>query len=978
MFKRIIIIFAFLFLYNNQVAQAFKPETFVSIVHLVDGATPESLQNIKLTYQASTPSAIFNDWLLTTSVLNSSTVSGYFNDLLSQDQRQSVGLFLVPQKQPLDKMTIEERKAEIDTQFESFFSVFGFYPQVISASVIDTQSLNYLQKKYGLLSFVFLPGQHPEIPSNVGGFENAPYIASNKNFFLPSSSSQSRNSVVITEANYLNKNFLEFVDFVSQKKFNEFTQITFWTNPSEQKLEDISLLKKIYSELKSVSDKYSLNQKNIAAFSDWYLNRYPESTPAFYFTKNGEHTYQSPWYSISFTQTDETLTLKKLTVFDQNYADPSFVIPNPGTSGVQVLPQIDLSKISPISLNDNLFFSHLKNFEYWKMSLKNISQEIVLEPNRIKFVNIDPKIESNNLLTVTQKNNETLITFNYLNKSTRAYGTYLLLLIIGLTLYLFLKKKPPKHLVVGLALVLVANLVNVRSGTLFNFGLGFWGPHGHDAIFHLSLIEKFAQEPLSLSHPQISGQNITNYHLFFDYLSGLIVRFTGISSLDLYFRFFPIITGVLMVVLLDKVMNILRLSSLQKIYGFTLVFFGSSLGFVFRLFQNHDYLTGESAFWSNQSLSMFLNPPYLISVLFLLAFLILFSKTSKTKFTYLALIVLGGFLAQVKVYAFVLLCLALFFSKNFVLSFFVGLVGLIINLPFAKLGGSPFVFNPLWFPRSMFESADRVYLESIASAWQVFEATGQFGKVILLSLFALVVYLIGNLGVRVFGLYFTLKTKAINDTDHLLRYFVLFSLVLPLIVTQTVNPWNSIQFMYYGLFILGIYTAKSLPKNLIVAITIIALGIFGSFGTLRDYLTQNSSSRISHQELLALNKLKEQPKGIVLSPLHNQRSLLYAPVPLYDYISTAYVSALTGQSEYLSDTINLDITGINYQERSKNVQRFYNTTDQVWAKEFLLKENIRYIIETPLKQMRIAPASLGLEVVHQGGETNIYKLHSDQ
>lgn len=974
MFKKVIILVLFFFFYSGT-GYAFKPETFVSFVHLIDSTEPVSLQKIKLTYQTSTHSATVNDWLLTSKVLNDATGSAYLKTLLSQDNFQTLGLFLIPESKPLDKMTIDERIVEVDHQFDKFFSVFGFYPKVVSAQVMDTQSLNYLQKKFGLQSFVFLPGQHPQVPSGAGGYENSPYIASNKNFFLPSSSRKNRNSVAVVEAQYLNQdNFKQKIDFASQKKFNEFTQITFWTDPSEETDDYINGLKKVYLDLKSLSDKYSLNQKSLAVFSDWFLNRYPESTPAFYFTSGGDHTYQSPWYKIKFAQKDNTLKFENMTVYDQNYYDPSFVVPNPGEPGVQTLPQSNLSHLPNIALEDNLYFSHLKNFDFWKMSLKNVSQEIALEPDKLEFVNIDPSIQSDSLLTATKKDNQTSITFNFLNRQKNISNVILVLFFAGILFYYVLKKKISSHLVLGFSLVIIANLVNFRSGSLFPFGLGFWGPHGHDAIFHLSLIEKFASQPLNLAHPQVSGQAITNYHLFFDYFSGLVVKFTSITPTDLYFRIFPVVAGFLIVFLLDKIMSNLSLSKFQKVLAYILVFFGSSFGYLVRLVQNHDYLTGESAFWANQSLSMFLNPPFLLSVVFLLAFLIIYQKNQKKTIDYLVLIIFGGLLAQIKVYAFILLCLALFFNQSYILSLAVGIFGLMLNLPFAKLSTLPFYFNPLWFSRAMFESADRVYFESIATAWQVFEFSGQYTKIIIISLAALIVFLIGNLGVRVFGFYHLLQSKSQNKLDSLIRYIVVISIMLPLLITQSINPWNSIQFMYYGLFFLGVYTAVTISKNYLFCVIIIFVGTFGSFGTLRDYLTTTSSSRVSHQELLGLNILRNQPKGLVLSPAYKQRSVLFAPVPMYDYTSTAYISALTGQPEYLADTINLDITGINYQDKLKNVQRFYNTTDLVWAKEFLREENISYIIETPLQVLKLEPSQLNLESLHGGGEIKIYKV----
>jgi membrane-bound metal-dependent hydrolase YbcI (DUF457 family) len=192
---------------------------------------------------------------------------------------------------------------------------------------------------------------------------------------------------------------------------------------------------------------------------------------------------------------------------------------------------------------------------------------------------------------------------------------------------------------------------------------------------------------------------------------------------------------------------------------------------------------------------------------------------------------------------------------------------------------------------------------------------------------------------------------------------------------QRVNPWNSIQFLYYGIFFLSIYTASFLKKKSLLAFTLILLGTFGSVGTLADYATQNSTARVTYVELSALGMLSKESKGIVLSPIHPNWSFLAAPQPLYDYVSSSYISALSGQKEFLSDTINLDITGIDYKTKANNVNRFYNTLDTVWAKEFLMKNNITYIVETPVQKMTLDPANIPLTKIFSSGEVNIYKLN---
>ena len=65
----------------------------------------------------------------------------------------------------------------------------------------------------------------------------------------------------------------------------------------------------------------------------------------------------------------------------------------------------------------------------------------------------------------------------------------------------------------------------VRSGLKYDFGLGFWGPNGHDGIWHLSLINQLKQQ-IPPQNPVFSGTTLSQYHWGFDLLVALISKFT--------------------------------------------------------------------------------------------------------------------------------------------------------------------------------------------------------------------------------------------------------------------------------------------------------------------------------------------------------------------------------------------------------------------------------------------------------------------
>ncbi len=771
------------------------------------------------------------------------------------------------------------------------------------------------------------------------------------------------------------------------------------------------------------------------------------------------------------------------------YQEIPAVIDSVKTPGTEVILDLDLEKAELV---------HSKQWDYWQIAFKSGDEIVTLEPERIVFSGVSaPTISSKDIKVISKKKTTTWELTPYTPFKNSSKFTWLFWLLASLIVVILAKagihpkSRPPtsslrdsvdrteaisstkqsviskknssnatkssvilakeftllgggihpntRTLIISILISLLATLTVFRNGLLYPFGMGFWGPNGHDAIFHLSLIEKFAASPFSFLHPQIAGERIANYHFIFDFLSGLVVKLFGISSLDLYFRVFPVAAGITIVLLLNKLLISWKYNRQERLLAIFLAFLAGSFGFIPKLLTGQNFFTGESAFWANQSVSIFLNPPYALSLILLLIFLNRITSHSRpervadtrrgksiqdsSKFSpvipakagihqIIPLIILGALLAQTKIYAFILLLGALLFSKKYKLFFGVLVLGVLISLPFTAFGGpSPFLFSPLWFPRSLFASFDRFYWPQIVQAWQAYEASGNFIKLALVNLFALTVFLIGNLGMRFLGLIRIAKTKAPNDSETIVRWVIFFGLIIPLLFVQNINPWNTIQFMYYSLFFLAIFTAKyisslftektvilanegrwspkgeihKLPHLVIPGLTrnlykssiflvFILFATLTSIGTLKDYIGFFSSSRIGYTELLALDKFRDQPRGIVLAPFYSQpkASTIYAPKPLYSYVSTAYISAISGQPEFLADTINLDITGFDYTDRARDVQRFYITEDKLWANDFLSNNHIEYVYETPLQKIKLAPEDLKLKKIFDSGEINVY------
>src|SRR3989339_1105257 len=271
-----------------------------------------------------------------------------------------------------------------------------------------------------------------------------------------------------------------------------------------------------------------------------------------------------------------------------------------------------------------------------------------------------------------------------------------------------------------LVCTLALSLPMVRNGLTYQFGLGFWGPSGHDGIWHLSLITHL-HNPFSVKNPSFSGQSLINYHPFFDILTALVAQSLHLPESFVLFQIMPIFMSLILLYL-----SFLVGQSFTKTFlgGLLLVFlntFASSFGFLVTLLR-HRQLGGESLFWAMQSLSTQINPPYALSLIFLLLFLLLLRQQKPKTIHYLSLSLLLILSPITKAYAGVVIffvygvyCL-LKKDRRHLLTLIISLVLSYLLFKHQNPSGAGLLeFNPLWFIRSLFESPDKLYLPKIAS-----------------------------------------------------------------------------------------------------------------------------------------------------------------------------------------------------------------------------------------------------------------------
>jgi len=551
-------------------------------------------------------------------------------------------------------------------------------------------------------------------------------------------------------------------------------------------------------------------------------------------------------------------------------------------------------------------------------------------------------------------------------------------------------------MIVGMATQI---MTMVKSGLLYPFGMGFWGPNGHDGIWHLALIQELTRH-FPPQSPVFAGQPLFNYHYLFDLIVALIHKLTRLPVINLYFQIFPIILSGFLGILTYLLVKRLTKNRLALFLAVFFVYFGGSFGWLVTLFRGQG-IGGESMFWASQAVSFLINPPFASSIILILFGLIIFIDYLK-KATMRKLIIAGlvlGSLMGVKSYGGVVVLAGLLVAalwqvfrekKTLILKLFlVSLtVGLLIFLPSVHKAGTLFVFVPFWFSRTMLLFSDRLGWVRLEQARHAYLASGNWRRWFLAEGLALVIFFIGNLGTRILALgkiFAWLKNlRRIKPLQVFILSCLLTSAVIPLFFIQKGNPWNSIQFFYYFLFFTAILTAwwfgeflakrKTWMKAILV-IGLILLTIPTTLGMMKHYLPYRAPARISFDELEALWFLKNQPEGIILTYPHDYwlRESFEAPKPVYVYETTAYVSAFANKRTFLEDEMNLEIMQADWQPRREELERFFATTDPTWAREFLEANNIRYIYLIDDQSFFPNPVQLELEKIFENGLVRIYQ-----
>lgn len=479
-------------------------------------------------------------------------------------------------------------------------------------------------------------------------------------------------------------------------------------------------------------------------------------------------------------------------------------------------------------------------------------------------------------------------------------------------------------------------------------GIFFWGAHGHDAIWHLSLAAKaFSTLPFNL--PIFAGETLRGYNYFFDFLIFLVSRF-GIPPIITYFKIFPVFWFIAILGLSVNVARKLIDSALFVGIFIFFIFFGGSFGYLLSLWHTKS-LAGSASLLAMQSGHTLINPPYAFSLICILAIMHLLLSKKKSDRLYVIVAMLSSLTLAFKFYGGVLVgifvftyyTLNLFISKKsreYIIATGLLVISIVVCFflfydPFgSSKSGAIFTLDPLATVHPFIEEKNLFYLPQTVLARYYLAEHGFGPRLLYIESLTFSLFVLFNFGTRIFGLlyiaYLFIKKK-LTAFDLSLLITIIVGIFLSSFFVQKGQWWNTIQFLYYSLFLTNIFAARFLYHLIqrkkiymhIIAGLIILATIPINIDLLHDFTGWPAPAYLPQDELQALNKLKTMPKGIVLtnSESKNTNTDPDSPRALYSYDDTAYVSAFSGKQTYAANKTQLEILGVSYKNRYAKIKK---------------------------------------------------------
>lgn len=460
-------------------------------------------------------------------------------------------------------------------------------------------------------------------------------------------------------------------------------------------------------------------------------------------------------------------------------------------------------------------------------------------------------------------------------------------------------------------------------------GMWFNERYIHDSIWHIALAQNsFNQYPFI--NPNYDGALLQGYNFLLDFIMYLL-SIVGFSPFFSFYKLLPILFSILFPLTIIRYGLILKKTTAYIFFLLFFCYFGSGLGYILSLY--HYGNLHESFLWrfpvsqTLQSGSILYNLQFAYSILILLIVLPYLYKKNSIKdiiFVGIGIFIATGF----KFFGGITLLLLFGFKelidlfssrknlRKIIITGIIYCISFVISImvfyqPSKSVqSGSIFVFAPFALVHSMIEEKEMFYSSNLTNARYYLYSVGGFSpRLMMIQGYSVLLLILFNFGTRLVSLFQLFNKKIlsyITPASVSIHMTIIISIIFTIFFIQKGDWFNTMQFLFYGVFLANFATADYLSrltkKKSVISYSLVFIILILTLPSNVDGIRYwyDNPSYISSYELEALNELKKAPKGRILTVNSKNYS---------------YISAFTKKNMYLADTQVLDITGIDYKNR---------------------------------------------------------------
>lgn len=507
--------------------------------------------------------------------------------------------------------------------------------------------------------------------------------------------------------------------------------------------------------------------------------------------------------------------------------------------------------------------------------------------------------------------------------------------------------------------------------------LRLMGINSTDALWHLSLINELRSN-FPPNNPGFSGESLIGYHFFTFFLMSKIGVILNIPSILLVFKLFPVLVSFLWGVGVYTFINKWTKNRLSAVIGVFLTMFGGSFVY-FSWLEGYKSLSLDGGYGIMQPATSLINPPFAISIIFLVAFLFSLYEYLKSKsYSWLWIIsLIVGLTPLFKVYGgiiimigFLMLFLYEIFRRRFKIIPFSLIAATLFFLTYWSFAdrNAHLILHPLWpihnnlrdnFPWYGYD--EKIY---------TYSQQGVISGLIRTELYAFFIFFIGNLGTRIIGLFLGL-IKVIKESKKPSLFFVVFismtvlSLIIPVFFIQTGKVFETIQFTWYYLFLTSILSAigygyfLSLNFNLFLKLLFIIIVILATIpsavSSIRGYLNFNDITFVNKDLYNSLNflSMRGSYNDIVLILPEEEYSFESERISKWYYSdSKPFIPALANKSSFLSNQY-IEFEHLDKEKRLRFIEQIIEMEKGITGKDIDVSEEFKNDVYKKLKNYGI-------------------------